>query len=82
MLTTGWKPIFAGSHPSAVQALVNEKVTAAATYEGNLLNMREEGIAEVCGFEEERVGVPLSQERLEKNICRMPRRSPGSYRAI
>ena len=59
------EPIFAGSHPSAVQALINDKVTAAATYEGNLLNMREEGIAEVCGFEEERVGIPLSQERLD-----------------
>lgn len=59
------KPIFAGSHPSAVQALWNDKVLAAATYEGNLINMRDEGVAEVCGFEEGRVGIPLTQEQID-----------------
>lgn len=58
------EPIFAGSHPSAVQALANEKVTAAATYEGNLINLREEGQAEVCGFEEGQVGIQLSEEEI------------------
>lgn len=55
-------PIFAGSHPSAVTALVNGNVAAAATFEGNLINMRDEGLVEVCGFEDDRTGVPLSAE--------------------
>lgn len=58
-------PIFAGSHPSAVTALVNDQVTVAATFEGNLINMRLEGLADVCGFEEDRVGVTLTQEELD-----------------
>lgn len=62
----GWlNPIFAGSHPSAVTALVNDQVIAAATFEGNLLNMRTEGLADVCGLDEDRVGVPLDQETLD-----------------
>lgn len=58
-------PIFAGSHPSAVTALINDQVAAAATFEGNLINMRAEGLAEVCGFDDDRVGVPLTQEDLD-----------------
>ncbi len=60
------KPIFAGSHPSAVTALINGQVDAAATFEGNLINMRREGLAEVCGFEDDRVGVTLTQEDLDR----------------
>jgi phosphonate transport system substrate-binding protein len=59
-------PIFAGSHPSAVLALVNGDVQAAATYEGNLMALREEGQAEVCGFEENRVGITLTQEMIDQ----------------
>lgn len=59
-------PIFAGSHPSAVLALVNGDVQAAATYEGNLINMRAEGQAFVCGFEGDKTGVTLTQEMLDE----------------
>jgi phosphonate transport system substrate-binding protein len=59
-------PIFAGSHPSAVLALVNGDVQAAATYEGNLINLRSEGQAEVCGFEDDQAGVTLTQEMLDQ----------------
>lgn len=58
-------PIFAGSHPSAVTALANDQVLAAATFEGNLINMRNEGVAEVCGFEDDRVGVTLTPEAIQ-----------------
>lgn len=58
-------PIFAGSHPSAVTALIEDQVAVAATFEGNLLNMRNEGLAEVCGFEDDRVGVTLTQEDID-----------------
>jgi phosphonate transport system substrate-binding protein len=59
-------PIFAGSHPGAVTALVNDDVQAAATFEGNLINMRNEGQAEVCGFEDDAVGITLTQEDLDQ----------------
>ncbi len=59
-------PIFSGSHPSAVLALVNGDVQAAATYEGNLINLRNEGQARVCGFEESSVGITLTQEMLDQ----------------
>jgi len=58
-------PIFAGSHPSAVTALANDQVLAAATFEGNLINMRNEGVAEVCGFDGDRVGVTLTPEDIQ-----------------
>lgn len=62
---TWLNPIFAGSHPSAVTALVEDQVIVAATFEGNLINMRNEGLAEVCGFEDDRVGVTLTQEEID-----------------
>jgi phosphonate transport system substrate-binding protein len=58
-------PIFAGSHPGAVTALQGDQVTVAATFEGNLINMRNEGLIELCGFENDAVGVILSQEELD-----------------
>ncbi len=59
-------PIFAGSHPSAVLALANGDVQAAATYEGNLITRRQEGQAQVCGYEDERVGATLTQEMIDQ----------------
>lgn len=59
-------PIFAGSHPSAVLALVNRDVQVAATFEGNLLRLRNEGQARVCGYEDNRVGITLTQEMLDQ----------------
>lgn len=63
---TWLNPIFAGSHPSAVLALVNGDVEAAATFEGNLINLRNEGQAQVCGFEDDQVGVTLTQEMIDQ----------------
>jgi phosphonate transport system substrate-binding protein len=59
-------PVFAGSHPSAVLAVINGDVQAAATFEGNLINMRQEGQAYVCGFEGDQTGVTLTQEMLDE----------------
>lgn len=59
-------PIFAGSHPSAVLALINGDVQAAATYEGNLINLRREGQAQVCGFEDDQTGITLTQDMLDQ----------------
>lgn len=59
-------PIFAGSHPSAMLALINDDVVGGVTYEGNLINQRAEGLAEVCGFESDLTGVTLTAEALQE----------------
>ncbi|MEL6307530.1 MAG: phosphate/phosphite/phosphonate ABC transporter substrate-binding protein [Chloroflexota bacterium] len=59
-------PIFAGSHPSAVLALINDDVVGAVTFEGNLINQRAEGLAEVCGFEDDLVGITLTPEDIQQ----------------
>ncbi len=59
-------PIFAGSHPSAMLALINGDVQAGVTYEGNLINQRSEGLAQVCGFEDDQTGITLRQEMLDE----------------
>lgn len=59
-------PIFAGSHPSAVLALINDDVVGAVTFEGNLINQRAEGLAQVCGFEGDRLGVTLTPEAIQE----------------
>ncbi len=47
-------------------ALANGAGMAAATFEGNLIRLRQEGQAQVCGYEDERVGVTLTQEMLDQ----------------
>ena len=65
-------PIFAGSHPSAITALVNDQVVAAVTYEGNMLAVAEEGVAEICGFTEGKVGVQLTQAEIDQIYADCP----------
>lgn len=61
----GWlNPIFAGSHPSAMLALINDEVVGGVTYEGNLINQRNEGLAQVCGFEDDLTGITLTADAL------------------
>lgn len=65
-------PVFAGSHPSAMLALINGDVQAGVTYEGNLLNQRAEGLAEVCGFEGDVTGVTLTPEDIAATYADCP----------
>lgn len=65
-------PIFAGSHPSAVLALINDDVVGAVTFEGNLINQRTEGLAQVCGFEADRVGVTLTPDVIQETFDDCP----------
>jgi phosphonate transport system substrate-binding protein len=58
-------PIFAGTHQSAISALWSDQVVAATTFEGNLINMRDEGLINLCGFEDSRTGVILTQEQID-----------------
>ncbi len=52
---TEMSTVFAGSHPSAVIALQNDNVVAAATHEGNLLTLINEGQVDACFYED---GIP------------------------
>jgi phosphonate transport system substrate-binding protein len=65
-------PVFAGSHPSAMLALINGDVQAGVTYEGNLINQRTEGLAEICGFEGDVAGITLTPVMLEETYSDCP----------
>ncbi|MBW7886310.1 MAG: phosphate/phosphite/phosphonate ABC transporter substrate-binding protein [Caldilineaceae bacterium] len=54
--------VFAGSHPSSVIAVWNDKARAGATFENNLYRLRDEGQIDFCGFEDNQTGVPRSPE--------------------
>jgi phosphonate transport system substrate-binding protein len=61
--------VFAGSHPTAVLALENDNVVAAATYEGNLLNLINEGQVDGCFWADGEVGgAPRSAEEIQETI--------------
>ena len=42
------KTVFAGSHPSSVIAIWNDKAPAGATYEGNIYDMSTQGQVDLC----------------------------------
>ena len=56
--------VFAGSHPTAVISVWNDKAPAGATHEGNLYRLRDEGQIEFCGFEDNQTGRERSEEEL------------------
>jgi phosphonate transport system substrate-binding protein len=59
------KPIFAGSHATAVQALWTDKVEAAATFLGNLERQAKEGGVDVCWFADGDYVKPRTQKELD-----------------
>ncbi len=48
--------VFAGSHPTSVEAVWNDKVPAGATNEARLYTMMDEGLIEFCHFPDEQLG--------------------------
>jgi len=46
------KTVFAGSHPSSVLAVWNDKVPAGATYEQNLYDLNTQGQVKLCYFKD------------------------------
>jgi phosphonate transport system substrate-binding protein len=57
--------VFAGSHPTSVISVWNDKAQAGATYEDNLHRLQKEGQIEFCAFEDGRVGVPRTAEEIQ-----------------
>jgi phosphonate transport system substrate-binding protein len=57
--------VFAGSHPSSVISVWNDKAEAGATYESNLNRLAEEGQVEFCGFEDGQTNKARSEEDVQ-----------------
>ncbi|MDY7079970.1 MAG: phosphate/phosphite/phosphonate ABC transporter substrate-binding protein [Chloroflexota bacterium] len=57
--------VFAGSHPTSVISVWNDKADAGATYENNLYRLAEEGQIEFCGFPDGKTGVARTEADLE-----------------
>jgi phosphonate transport system substrate-binding protein len=63
--------IFAGSHASSAIALWNDKVDAAAVYEGQLAALAREGQIDYCGFPDGKLNIPRTQAEIDAvyNAC-------------
>jgi len=59
------KTIFAGSHPTSVAALWNDKVAAAATYEQNLYDLNTQGQIKLCFFKDDQLFKPRTPEEIK-----------------
>ena len=57
--------VFAGSHPTSVISVWNDKADAGATYETNLYTLRDEGQIEFCGFPDEKTGISRTPEEIQ-----------------
>jgi phosphonate transport system substrate-binding protein len=68
---TEMNTVFAGSHPTAVISVWNDKAPAGATHEGNLMRLRDEGQIELCWFEDGKTAVRRTQEEIDAlfNSC-------------
>ncbi len=59
------KTIFAGSHPTSVTALWNDKVAAAATYEQNLYDMNAQGQIKLCFFGDNQINKARTADEIK-----------------
>jgi len=59
------KTVFAGSHPSSVIAVWNDKVPAGATHQGNLYNMDLNKQVELCFWPDGEVGKPRTAQEIK-----------------
>ena len=59
------KTVFAGSHPSSVMAVWNDKVPAGATYEGNLYNLWKDGQVDLCFFPDDQINKVRTPEEIK-----------------
>lgn len=64
--------MYAGSHPTSGLAIANQRVDAGATTETTVANMAEEGVADVCFWEDGRINVERSQEELAQLYADCP----------
>lgn len=57
--------VFAGSHPTSVISVWNDKAPAGATYEGNLYALQKDGQVQFCNFPDEALGKIRTPEEIK-----------------
>jgi phosphonate transport system substrate-binding protein len=67
-----FETVFAGSHPTSVISVWNDKAPAGATHEGNLINLDNEGQVDWCNYTDGKVNVPRTQEELDAHFDSCP----------
>jgi phosphonate transport system substrate-binding protein len=64
--------VFAGSHPTSVISVWNDKADAGATYEQNMLDLAADGQVEYCGFADGLAGKQRTAEEIKANYDACP----------
>jgi phosphonate transport system substrate-binding protein len=78
LITKGFNPdkdfktVFAGSHPTSVISVWNDKAPAGATHEGNLLALDNQGQVDWCNYPDGRVNVPRTQDEIDAHFDSCP----------
>jgi phosphonate transport system substrate-binding protein len=67
-----FQTVFAGSHPTSVISVWNDKAPAGATHEGNLLALDNEGQVDWCNYSDGKVNVPRTQEEIDAHFDSCP----------
>jgi phosphonate transport system substrate-binding protein len=67
-----FQTVFAGSHPTSVISVWNDKAPAGATHEGNLLALDNEGQVDWCNYTDGKVNVPRTQEEIDAHFDSCP----------
>jgi phosphonate transport system substrate-binding protein len=69
---TDMKTVFAGSHPTSVISVWNDKAPAGATYEQNMLDLATEGQVEYCSFSDGQASKFRTAEEIKANYEACP----------
>ncbi len=66
------KTVFAGSHPTAVMSVWNDKVPAGATFEKNMQDLAADGQVEYCAFPDGKISKSRTAEEIKANYDACP----------
>ncbi len=67
-----FKTVFAGSHPTAVLSVWNDKAPGGATNEGNLLSLATSKQAEVCLWSDGEISRPRTEDEIRRTFDACP----------
>lgn len=67
-----FETVFAGSHPTSVLSVYNDKADAGATNEGNLTRLAAEGQVDVCLWPDGEINQPRTQEYIQQTFDDCP----------
>jgi phosphonate transport system substrate-binding protein len=67
-----FQTVFAGSHPTSVLSVWNDKAPAGATHEGNLNNLHNSGQIQWCRYADGKYNVPRSEAEIKATYDACP----------